>query len=367
MTTIETTSDRDGRVERLAELLVGRSLDVQPGWQVLVTGTHLARPLVEELVRAIARRGAYALVRLGAVDLDPFPFATAWAEAAPTPLLETLPPAERHLRETLDARIVLFSPENVVDGAELAAERRLALRRAVQPFQERVAARPWVSCPFPTLALAQDARLTLAQYADVLYAACLRDWDAEGERMRHIAARFEVAETVRIVGPGTDVSMVVAGRRFEVDDGHLNMPGGEIFTSPVEDSATGVIELSEYPTALAGNRLEGIRLRLDGGRVVDASASVGESFLLAALDTDDGARVIGELGIGCNAGIPRHVRQMWFDEKVAGTIHLALGQGFPGCGGTNTSALHWDLVKDLARGRIELDGVVVQRDGAWVL
>ncbi len=126
-----------------------------------------------------------ALVRLGAVDLDPFPFATAWADEAPAELLETLPPAERHLRETLDARIILFSPENVVDGAELAAERRLALRRAVQPFQERVGGRPWVSCPFPTLALAQDARLTLAQYADVLYAACLRDWDAEGERMRH--------------------------------------------------------------------------------------------------------------------------------------------------------------------------------------
>jgi aminopeptidase len=355
----------DVRVRRLASLLVERSLDVQPGWQVAISGTSLARPLVEELVRAIARRGAYPLVRLGSVDLDPFPFATEWAAEAPEELLESLPPAERHLRETLDARVIVFSPENVVDGSELAAARRLALRRAAQPFQERVGALPWVSCPFPTLALAQDARLTLARYAEVLYAACLRDWDAERERMQRLAERFEAAETVRIVGPGTDVSMVVAGRRFEVDDGHLNMPGGEIFTSPVEDSAEGVIELSEYATALAGNRLEGIRLRFEAGRVVDAAASVGEEFLLAALDTDDGARVLGELGIGCNEGIPRHVRQMWFDEKVAGTIHLALGHGFAQCGGTNTSALHWDLVKDLVAGRIEVDGVVVQERGAW--
>lgn len=361
--------ERDGttRVERLAELLVGRSLDVQPGWQVLVTANPLARPLVEELVRAIARRGAYPLVRLGLVDLDPFPLASLWAQEAPAELLETLPPAEAHVRETLDARIIVFSPENVVDGSELPHERRLALRRAVMPYQDRVSGKPWVSCPYPTLALAQDAGITLARYEHVLYEACLRDWDAEGERMRRIAERFEAAETVRIVGPGTDVSMGVAGRRFRIDDGHLNMPGGEVFTSPLEDSAEGVIEFSEFPALMHGNRCEGIRLRFEAGRVVDASARVGEAFLLAALDTDEGSRVLGELGIGCNRGLPKEVRQVWFDEKIDGTIHLAIGQGFPECGGVNVSAMHWDLVKDLAQGRIELDGVTVQEHGAWLL
>lgn len=367
MTPARAPGGGDPRVAQLAELLVARSLGVQPGWQVLIQGTGLARPLAEELVRATARRGAYPLVRLGEVDLDPFPFATTWALDAPAELLEQLPPAERHLRETLDARVIVFSPENVVDGSELAPERRIALRRAVAPFQDRVSTRPWVSCPFPTTALAQDAGLTLRQYADVLYAACLRDWDAEGERMRRLADRFAEAETVRIVGPGTDLALSVTGRTWEVDDGHRNMPGGEIFTSPVEDSAEGVIELSEYPTLLHGNRCEGIRLRFAGGRVVDASARAGEAFLLAALDTDDGARVLGELGIGCNDGIPRHVRQVWFDEKVEGTIHVALGQGFPECGGTNVSALHWDIVKDLARGRVELDGIAVQEGGRWLL
>jgi aminopeptidase len=353
-------------VQQLAELLVGRSLGVQAGWQVAISGTLLARPLAEALVVAIAQRGAYPLVRLGAIDLDPFPFATLWARHAPAELLEALPGAEAQLREAVDARVIIFSPENVVDGSELEAARRLALRRAVRPYGERLSALPWVSCPFPTIGLAQDAGVTLERYTDVLYAACLRDWDAEGERMRRLAARFERAETVRIVAPGTDVTMAVAGRRFEIDDAHLNMPGGELYTSPIEDSAEGVVSL-DYPTALHGNRLEGVCLRFEAGRVVDASARVGEAFLLAALETDDGARVLGELGIGCNDGLPRDVRQVWFDEKVAGTIHLALGAGFPECGGTNRSALHWDIVTDMTQGRIELDGVVVQEHGRWTI
>ena len=360
------TVAHDPRVTQLAELLVGRSLEVQPGWQVAIQGTFLARPLVESLVVAVARRGAYPLVRLGPIDLDPFPFATLWAEHAPAELLERLPTAEAGLRETIDARVILFSPENVVDGSELEAARRLALRHAVAPYQERLASKRWVSCPFPTIALAQDAGVTLARYADILYAACLRDWDAEGERMRRLAARFELAEQVRIVGPGTDLTMIVSGRRFLVDDGHLNMPGGEVYTSPIEDSAEGVVEL-DYPTAFNGNRLEGVRLRFEAGRVVEAAASVGEAFLHAALETDEGASVLGELGIGCNDGLPREVRQVWFDEKVAGTIHLALGAGFPECGGVNRSALHWDIVKDMTRGRIELDGEVVQEHGAWLV
>jgi aminopeptidase len=357
---------RGSRVEQLAELLVGRSLAVQPGWQVLVRATPLARPLVEAIVVALARRGAYAVVRLSQVDLDPFPYATTWAAHAPADLLERLSPLEETLRETLDARVTVISPENVIDGSELASERRLALKRAELPFQQRLSEMPRVNCPFPTVALAQDAGLTLRQYEDVFYDACLRDWDAEGVRLRRLAERFEAAETVRIVAPGTDISLSIAGRCFSVDDGHVNLPGGEIWTSPVEDSAEGVIEFSEYPTAMNGNRCAGVRLRFEAGVVVDASARHGEEFLLAALQTDNGARRLGELGIGCNRGIPRHVRQMWFDEKVDGTIHLAIGQGFPECGGTNVSAMHWDMVKDLAHGRIELDGVTVQQDGAWL-
>jgi len=152
----------------------------------------------------------------------------------------------------------------------------------------------------------------------------------------------------------------------DIDDGHLNMPGGEFFLSPLEDSAEGTIEFSEFAATWIGRRCEGIRLRFEAGRVVDASARSNEEFLLRFLETDDGASRLGELGIGCNRGIPRYIRHMWFDEKVDGTVHLALGAGFPHIGGTNESSVHWDLVKDLSRGRIELDGRTVQEKGVWL-
>lgn len=221
--------------------------------------------------------------------------------------------------------------------------------------------------PFPTQALAQEAGLSLRAYEDVLYAACLRDWDAEGERMKRYADRFDGAELVRITGPETDLTLSLAGRRGEIDDGHRNMPGGEFFFSPVEDSAEGVIAFDEYPATFLGRRCEGIRLRFEGGTVVDASARSGEDYLLSVLGTDGGARRLGELGIGCNRGIPRHVRHTWWDEKIDGTIHLALGQSFPSIGGRNESAIHWDIVKDLSRDSIELDGETVQEDGEWLV
>lgn len=340
---------------------------MQPGWQVAISTTPLARPLVAALAAELGRHGAYPIVRLGTVDLDVFPFATEWAEHAPTEALEQLPSAMTRSTEELDARVIVFAPEAIAAGSSLAPDRRMALRRAGGVMRDVVAGKPWVSCPFPTEALAGDAGISLAEYTDVFFDACLRDWDAEGERMRRFAERFEHADEVRIVAPGTDVRMSVAARTFVVDDAHVNMPGGEFFTSPVEGTAEGVIEFSEYATALHGHRCEGVRLRFERGAVVEASARVGEEFLLAALETDEGARNLGELGIGCNEGIPKHVRQQWFDEKVAGTCHLALGQGFEECGGSNLSALHWDLVKDLAAGRIELDGETVQAHGRWLI
>jgi aminopeptidase len=353
----------------LAELLVGRSLGVEAGWQVMIQATALARPLVEELVRSLARRGAYPLVRLSFTDLERVPFETIWAEEAPEELLSEPASIDVRGRKEIDARVILFSSENVYAGSELPSERRLALRAGARKAIDMTAdmEKPWVSCPFPTQGLAQEAGVSLRTYADILYAACLRDWDAEGERMRRYADRFDAAETVRIVAPGTDLTLAIAGRHADVDDGHRNMPGGEFFLCPFEDSAEGVIEFGEYAATYIGRRSEGIRLRFESGRVVDASARAGEEHLLAVLDTDAGARRLGELGIGCNEGIPRDVRHMWWDEKIAGTIHLALGQSFAHLGGTNESAIHWDIVKDVSQGRIDLDGTTVQEHGEWLI
>ena len=189
--------------------------------------------------------------------------------------------------------------------------------------------------------------MTLAEYEQFIFDAVLRDWDAEAARMRAIATVFDEAEEVRIVGAGTDLTLSLAGRTGAVDDGHVNMPGGEVFYSPVEDSADGVIEFGEFPAVYYGHEVEGVRLVFEDGRVVEASARAGEEFLLQTLDLDEGARRLGELGIGCNPGIQRFMKNVAFDEKIDGTVHLALGNSYSFTGGENVSAIHWDIVKDL--------------------
>ena len=226
---------------------------------------------------------------------------------------------------------------------------------------------PWVGGQYPTPALAQEAGMSTEEFADFLYRACLRDWDAERERMQRYADRFDAADEVRIVADGTDLRLSIAGRSMKVDAGGANIPGGEFFGCPVEDSAEGTISYSEYPACYVGHEVSGVRLRFEGGRVVEASATSDEEFLLGTLDTDEGARRLGEFGIGCNPGIRRHMKNTLFDEKIDGTVHLALGNGMPDLGGRNVSTIHWDIVKDLRPGgRIELDGEVVQRDGRWL-
>jgi aminopeptidase len=216
------------------------------------------------------------------------------------------------------------------------------------------------------LAAAQEAGMTLAEYEAFIFGAVLLDWDAEAERMRAIARLFDAADEVRIVGERTDLTLSLAGRTGVVDDGHVNMPGGEVFYSPVEDSAEGVIEFCEFPAVYYGHEVEGARLVFEGGRIVDAGARSGEAFLLTTLDTDDGARRLGELGIGCNPSIQRFMKNVGFDEKIDGTVHLAVGNSYTFTGGTNASSVHWDIVKDLRRGgRLYADGRLVQENGTW--
>jgi aminopeptidase len=354
----------DPRVESYARLLVERCLNVQPGWQVLVLSTAIARPLVEEVSRQIARRGAYALTRIGFTGVGDL----GWLAEAPDELVAELPAIDRYTFEHADAFVQIDAPENTREASRIPPERLTVFRRAVQPVLQRLAGGEvaWVGCQFPCPALAQDAGMSVGEFEDFLYGACLLDWDAEHERMRRYADRFDAADEVRIEGDGTDLSIGLAERTAKIDAGGANIPGGEFFFSPVEDSAEGVISFTEYPALFAGREVTGIRLRFEGGRVVDASAESGEEVLHEVLDTDEGARRLGELGIGCNPGITRHMKNTLFDEKIDGTIHVAVGQGFPELGGTNESAVHWDLVKDLRDGgRILLDGEVVQASGAW--
>jgi aminopeptidase len=353
-------------VTEYARLIVERSLEVKPGWQVIIRTQPAARPLIDELIRMISARAAYPLLRMG---FTLFPSDEPWAAEAPEKLVGEIAPIDRYACDHMDARITVEAPDNARGAAEVGTERRALMKQAAAPFFRRTMADeiPWIGCQFPTNALAQEAGMSLAAYEDFVYGACLRNWDAESQGMHRLLARFDAANEVGIVGSETDLRLSLAGRSGAVDDGRVNLPGGEFYFSPVEDSAEGTIHL-DVPTAFDAAPVSGIRLTFRKGRVEEASAEQGEPELLAALDLDDGARFVGELGIGCNTGITRPMRSILYDEKMAGTIHLAIGASYPKVGGKNRSSLHWDLIKDLrAGGRIELDGEVVQEDGSWLI
>jgi aminopeptidase len=358
----------DRRVEQYAELLLDTCLRVQPGWQVLVWGYPQARPLLEAVLRGLAGRDAYPLLRLtfggGLV------YHREWLRHAALDRLVEPAPIDVHALDHCDALLAVAAPENTRDGSDVAPERTAAVSAAYRSSTERVNASdfPWVMCWYPTAALAQDAGMPLPAFEDFLYGAVLLDWEAEHARLSRYAAEFDAADEVRIVGAGTDLRLSLRDRRMEVDAGMGNMPGGEFFGCPVEDSAEGTISFEEFPQLRDGRQLRGVRLRFAAGLVVDAFAEAEEDFLIRTLDTDEGARRIGELGVGCNPGITRYMGNVYFDEKIDGTAHLALGFGFSDLGGTNDSAIHWDLVKDLrGGGRIELDGRIVQENGRWVV
>jgi aminopeptidase len=357
----------DPRIEDYAKLLVEECLDVQPGWQVMVSGGALGRPLLEAVFRLLGQKGAYAIPRISLAGQG---FNLAWAQEAPLELLDNPAPIEMHPFHEADAWIGIEAPENTRELTGLDQERLGRLQAGIRPHVERVFTYElkWVGCQYPTPALAQEAGMSLSEFEDFLYGSCLLDWKAEKERMSRYAKAFDEAKEVRIVAEGTDLTLGIDGRDGEVDAGGANMPGGEFFYSPLEDSASGTIAFTEFPAVYAGREVTGIRLRFEEGRVVDASADSNESFLLETLDLDDGSRRLGELGIGCNPRITRHMKNTLFDEKIDGTIHLALGNGLPEVGGKNVSQVHWDIVKDLREGgRIELDGKVVQESGKWLV
>jgi aminopeptidase len=363
----------DLRAQRLAAVLVRYSTEVAPGDLCTIEGDSPAEELIQAIYEEVLRAGGNPVVQMTPERAQAAFFALASEEQ-----LEYVSPVARQLTEQADVRIRVLASANPRELSEADPQRQVRRQRAAAELMELMMRRSaagelrWALCQYPTSGYAAEAELSLASYEDFLYGACLCDredpvaaWRAQAEEVTRLARWIEGREEVRIAGPDTDLRLSIAGRRFIAADGRRNMPDGEFFTGPVEDSAQGTIRF-HLPTTYGGREVAGVRLRFEDGLVVDASAERGEELLHQMLDSDPGARRLGELGIGTNFAIARGTRSILFDEKIGGTVHLALGRSYPETGGVNESSLHWDMICDLREGgTISVDGEVLQRDGVF--
>jgi aminopeptidase len=359
----------DELITRWANLLVDYCLRVSAGETIAIVSELEARPLIEACFRAIVVRGGHPLVRTELPGLAEF-----FAEHANPDQLAHQSPIELFEAQHIDARIRISAETDTRAMRGVDPARQAAIARARDPARRAALARRWVLTQFPTAAYAADAKMSLADYEQYVAAAMFLDrddpvaaWQELGRRQAELVEFFSTVRTIRIESPGTDLTLSVSGRTWINSDGRRNMPSGEIFTGPVEESANGHLHCS-FPVCRGGREVAGIALNFANGRVTSARADEGEDYLQSMLELDPGARRLGEIGIGLNSGIDRFTGSILYDEKIGGTVHLALGQSYPETGGVNESALHWDLIVDLRRGgRIAADGRVVMEDGAWMI
>ena len=359
--------------EQWAEILASYSTDIQPGETVAIAGGIAAEPLLRAIYRATLRRGGLPVLTPSFTSTQADLLATGSDEQ-----LAFISPLERWSRAEADVSIDVLASTNTrsqsgVDPAREAVWQRartelrdIALQRAAR------GERRWSLTLFPTAAYAQDADMATEDFARFLAAACMLDrpdpvaaWRDLSARQARMIEALRERDEIHLTGPGTDLRLSVKDRVWVNSDGKRNFPSGEIFTGPVEDSAEGHVAFT-YPVVTQGREIADIRLRFAGGEVVDASAGKNEAFLLHSLDTDPGARRLGEFAFGTNTGITRWTKNILLDEKMGGTVHMALGAGYPETGSSNRSAIHWDLICDLrAGGRVTADGETVLEDGVY--
>jgi aminopeptidase len=364
----------DPRHKKLAQVLVGYSTEVRPGDNVRIEAVGSGSPLVREVYAAALRACGHPEANLVLDETE-----EALLREGSDAQLEWIRPDLEWTVDEGDVWMMIDAPVNTkrltgVDPAKMGT--RLKARSPLQTrYLERSAAGDfrWVICGYPTEASAQDAGMSLRQFEDVLDRAAFLDqedpvaaWMSFGERLEGVGSILDTTRELRIVGEDTDLKLGVEGRTWIRSKGLRNFPDGEIFTGPIETSVEGTIKFT-FPAMVRGRQAEGVRLRFEGGEVVEATADRGEEFLREMIALDDGARRVGEFAFGQNDAITEYTGNLLLDEKIGGTVHLALGRSVPGTGGENESGLHWDIVCDLRNGgEVYADGELVYRDGRFL-
>ncbi len=365
----------DIRLKRLANVLVNYSTKVRAGDWVHVNANWQAIPLVKELVAYILKAGGNPSVSLESSDLNEVFMAQADEEQ-----LQWMPPLDMHMIKNANVWIIIESPENTRAMSNIAPSRQQIRNQAygkwMEIYTKRSAAKDlrWVISNYPCQALAQESEMSLSDYENFVYQATFADqvdpvhfWQSIHEKQEYLSSWLAGRKSILIRGPQVDLTLSITGRKFINSDGDQNMPGGEIFTSPVEESVNGWVSFT-YPAIYMGMAVEGVRLEFKHGRVINASAEKNEAFLIKMIDTDEGSHYLGELGIGTNEGIGRFTKNILYDEKIGGTFHLALGNGFGEAGGKNVSSIHWDLITDATiETEMTADGELFYKDGKFVI
>ena len=365
---------RDLRYDRLAELVLDHSLGLKAGEVLRIEAEAVAAPLILPLHREAIKRGAHAYTALDLAGLNELLVAHGSDEQ-----LEFVSPIELREMDTIDAAISIWSETNTRSFSradpdrrqpQLAAQRQVAIRRRDRVTRGELR---WCGTLCPTNAHAQDAEMSLDDYEDFVFRAChvldddpVGHWRRIGEQLQARAAELGSVRELHIAGDGTDLTVLVEGRKWRAAHGRQNVPDGEVYTSPVENGINGTIRFA-FPAVFSGREMDDVRLRFEHGRVVQADAAGGEAYLKSLLEMDEGASGVGEIAFGLNYEIDRFTRNILFDEKIGGTMHLALGMGFGDLGGLNRSALHLDLICDLRKeGEVRADGDLVWQAGRFL-
>ncbi len=358
----------DMYIEKFADVLVHYSTEIKKGETLLVRGEPNAEDLVREVYRRAVAAGADVRVKMGLSGADQI-----FYEEASDEQLDYLSPIDQFEAEHVDALIGIRSESNTRSMTAIPPEKQARRSKASKPIRDVVLGRVrWCGTLYPTSAYAQDAEMSTADFRKYVFGAMFLDkddpiaeWKKLSKRQDDLIAGIKNGKEIHIKTEGTDLKLRVDDRIWINSDGKHNMPSGEIFTTPIEDSAEGVVSFT-YPVVTGGREIEGIRLVFKKGVVVEASAKKNEDYLKKMIALDEGSNKLGELGVGTNYGIDRFIKSILYDEKIGGTIHLALGNAYPETGGTNVSALHWDMICDLRRGgEMTVDGAVFQKDGKF--
>jgi len=363
----------DPRLKKLADILVNYSIKVQPGEWVHINSSIVAVPLMKAVYQKVLQAGGNLTTNIYTDDLQELYFLEANDEQ-----LDWLAPTAKQIYGQAKALISLRGAENTRALSGVAPQKQARRAQATRSLQETYMARSaakdlrWVLTDFPCPAFAQDADMSLSDFEDFVYAATYADtedpvaeWTRIHNEQQKVVDWLKGKKTVTVKSPNADLTLSIEGRTFIKADGDHNMPDGEIFTGPVEDSANGWVKYT-YPAISGGREVEGIYLEFKDGKVVKATAKKNEEFLLTQLETDEGARYLGEFAIGTNYGIKKFTKSILFDEKIGGSFHMALGAGYPETGSVNKSSIHWDMICDIREdSEIRVDGELLYKDGKF--